>query len=243
MTTPLPYVPTEPTEPIPEDILVLTDIELVNALKAFTDTLTSAGRLNVSSALDQANHQVKHIVNRLYDRLVFFKGVSDGVDEKQRVIDELEARFRNLDAEHNENRRALQRSQQNLNRMRGHRDDAQAMAGRLRAERDDLHDRSNRLHLINNNLRPRINRLTGERDGAVAQYNLVFGQLGHANALLAHANNRVQFGVRALARLRQRFLRQIAALRIQAQWFRIRHINPHLNNPPLPTPTTWLLLH
>jgi hypothetical protein len=79
--------------------------------------------------------------------------------------------------------------------------------------------------------------------GALAQYNLVFEQLGRVNAQLVHANNRVQAGINTLTRLRNRLFQQIGALRIQVQWFRIRQLNPP--PPPLnnPSDTLWLLLH
>ena len=73
---------------------------------------------------------------------------------------------------------------------------------------------------------------------------LANAQIGQVNAQLAHANNRVRFGIQTLGRLRNRLFQQIAALRIQVQWFRIRQLNPplpSLNNPE--HSVTWLLLH
>ncbi|CAG8764337.1 16197_t:CDS:2, partial [Rhizophagus irregularis] len=76
--------------------------------------------------------------------------------------------------------------------------------------------------------------------GAIGDRNRALGELDAARNQLVYANNQVLFGIRILGRLRNRLFQQIATLRIQVQWFRIRQLNPP--PPPLnhPQNTIWL---
>jgi chromosome segregation ATPase len=250
------YTPSEPTGPPPDDFGGKDDDWLVGVVKDRADYLTETGRMHLITATDPlhlANHRLKHAVNELrrrcrithedYDLLQrqynITKDLLDRTQKRIKTVDEVHANLENRlrtvstmndtlrDANHN-----LQRDSDTFQRLRNQaideRNRARTDYDRAARERNNAQNAVNRGNILLNHWRLRATR-TG-------------GQLVLANAQLAHANNRVRFGIQTLGRLRNRLFQQIAALRIQVQWFRIRQLNPPL--PPLnhPQNTTWLLL-
>ncbi|GET57170.1 hypothetical protein GLOIN_2v1790588 [Rhizophagus irregularis DAOM 181602=DAOM 197198] len=69
-STPIPvYTPSEPTGPPPAHLTnEKNDDELVRILKAHANLLTTRGRLTVDSEIQEANNQIKHIINILMYR-------------------------------------------------------------------------------------------------------------------------------------------------------------------------------
>ncbi|GET55277.1 hypothetical protein GLOIN_2v1790588 [Rhizophagus irregularis DAOM 181602=DAOM 197198] len=69
-STPIPvYTPSEPTGPPPAHLVnEKDDDELVRILKAHANLLTTRGRLTVDSEIQEANNQIKHIINILMYR-------------------------------------------------------------------------------------------------------------------------------------------------------------------------------
>ncbi|GBC33793.2 hypothetical protein RIR_jg22545.t1 [Rhizophagus irregularis DAOM 181602=DAOM 197198] len=69
-STPIPvYTPSEPTGPLPAHLVnEKDDDELVRILKAHANLLTTRGRLTVDSEIQEANNQIKHIINILMYR-------------------------------------------------------------------------------------------------------------------------------------------------------------------------------
>ncbi|GET53381.1 hypothetical protein GLOIN_2v1790588 [Rhizophagus irregularis DAOM 181602=DAOM 197198] len=96
-STPIPvYTPSEPTGPPPAHLVnEKDDDELVRILKAHANLLTTRGRLTVDSEIQEANNQIKHIINILMyrckakheelgitkDLLVFAQGKINAFDE------------------------------------------------------------------------------------------------------------------------------------------------------------------
>ena len=250
------YTPSEPTGPLPGDFGGKDEDWLVGVVKDRADFLTETGRMHLITNTDPlhlANHRLKHAVNELrrrcrsthedYDLLKRqYKITKDMLDHAQnriRAFDEthanLENRLRTIgamndtlrDANHN-----LQRDSDTFQRLRNQaideRNRARADYDRAARERNIAQNAVNRGNILLNHWRLRATR-TG-------------GQLVQANAQLAHANNRVRFGIQTLGRLRNRLFQQIAALRIQVQWFRIRQLNPPPPPPNNPPNLIWLLL-
>jgi len=257
------YTPGEPTGPPPAHLAnEKDDKKLVGILKAHANLLTTRGRLTVDSEIQEANTQIKHIINILMQRceakheeLDTTKGLLAFTQDKINAFDET---FTNLehqlviiraandnfrDANHN-----LQRDYDTVDELRrraiGERNQARHERNVLQADytqavrdRNEAQNAVNRGNILLNHWRLRATRTGG-------QLVLANAQIGQVNAQLAHANNRVRFGIQTLGRLRNRLFQQIAALRIQVQWFRIRQLNPP--PPPLNNPehsVTWLLLH
>jgi chromosome segregation ATPase len=262
MSTPAVYTPSEPTGPPPAHLAnEEDDDELVRILKAHANLLTTRGRLTVDSEIQEANNQIKHIINILMQRckakheelgitkdlLAFAQGKINAFDEtftnlehQLVIIRAANDNFR--DANHN-----LQRDYDTVDELRrraiGERNQARHERNVLQADytqavrdRNEAQNAVNRGNILLNHWRLRATRTGG-------QLVLANAQIGQVNAQLVHANNRVRFGIQTLGRLRNRLFQQIAALRIQVQWFRIRQLNPP--PPPLNNPqnTTWLLLH
>ena len=257
MTTTYPvYTPTEPTGPPPRDLLDSNNAQLVNTLKDRADFLTTSGRMYITArdALDTANHRLKHALNILTHRC------KETHEERDKLRDELGVSKGLLDFTQNDlntMRHAITGLEGTINRLRGNMAELERQLTGMQRTNDNLWQQYNNVRRERNRAIGERNRAIGERDralgerdrariqfaGALAQYNLVFGQLGQTNAQLAHANNRVNFGIQTLGRLRNRLFQQIAALRIQVQWFRIRQLNP----PPPPLnnilpETIWLPL-
>ncbi|CAB4408356.1 unnamed protein product [Rhizophagus irregularis] len=69
-STPIPvYTPGEPTGPPPAHLAnEKDDDKLVGILKAHANLLTTRGRLTVDSEIQEANNQIKHIINILMER-------------------------------------------------------------------------------------------------------------------------------------------------------------------------------
>ena len=236
------YTPTEPVGPPPRDLLDITNnLVLVGIVKDRADFLTTNGRMygTHGDEMDRANHRLKHALNIITRRC---RDTAAEHDNLQKERDDLRKELDNLRIEYGISSDLVKDTQNKV-------DEALANVKRQLADIQRISNINRNLQRENNNLQEQRNRAVrdrnaarAERDNVRIQYGQVNAQLGQANNLLGHANNRVQFGINALARLRNRFLQQIAALRIQVQWFRIRQLNPPpppLNNPP---ETIWLRL-
>ena len=250
------YTPSEPTGLPPDDFGGKDNDWLVGVVKDCADYLTETSRMHLITATDLlhlANHRLKHAINELrrrcrithedYDLLQrqynITKDLLDHTQKRIKTVDEvhanLENRLRTVSTMNDTLRNAnhnLQRDSDTFQRLRNQaideRNRARTDYDRAARERNNAQNAVNRGNILLNHWRLRATR-TG-------------GQLVLANAQLAHANNRVRFGIQTLEWLRNRLFQQIAALRIQVQWFRIRQLNPP--PPPLnhPQNTTWLLL-
>jgi hypothetical protein len=261
-STPIPvYTPSEPTGPPPAHLVnEKDDDELVRILKAHANLLTTRGRLTVDSEIQEANNQIKHIINILMyrckakheelgitkDLLVFAQGKINAFDEtftnleRQLVIiraanDNFIEENHNLQRDYDTMVELRRRAIGERNQARHERNVLQADYTQAVRDRNEAQNAVNRGNILLNHWRLRATRTGG-------QLVLANVQLGQVNAQLAHANNRVRFGIQTLGRLRNRLFQQIAALRIQVQWFRIRQLNPP---PPLlnnPLETIWLPL-
>lgn len=215
-------------EPAPNHLRANSNNELVDILKAHADLLLIR-HMTTTPELRDANIQIKQIIDLLTERCENESKVLKGhikfsetqlIEARNKFL-ELQKIYNHVMAELGKlNRRAELLAGQN-DKLWADKTDLQGQVRNLQIERDD---QTNRFRIIRNNLQGRVNRLTGERD-------------------MANNNLRVaQFTTRFLGRTRTRLLRQIAALRIQANWFRIRH-NPPPVNPQPQLPITWLLLH
>lgn len=221
------------------DLMAMTETALLNKHEQDVYVLLNTGRLNVDLALFHTAQELVQMADLLTERLRY--NFSDR-DQIRRNLDQMRREKNDFWLRLTESRREIDRITNERDTLVRERGILQTRLGRIREER-------NRANHANNILARERNQARIQYTGTLAQYNLVFGQLGQANiqlgqanAQLGHTNNRVQFGIRTLARLRNRFMQQIAALRIQVQWFRIRQLNlppPPLNNP---SQTTWLLL-
>ena len=261
-STPIPvYTPGEPTG-LPSIHLANEedDDELVRILKAHANLLTTRGRLTVDSEIQEANNQIKHIINILMQRckskheelgitkdlLAFAQGKINAFDETftnlERQLIIIRAANDNFIEENNNLQRDYDTMVELRRRAIGERNQARHERNVLQADytqavrdRNEAQNAVNRGNILLNHWRLRATRTGG-------QLVLANAQIGQVNAQLAHANNRVRFGIQTLGRLRNRLFQQIAALRIQVQWFWIRQLNPL--PPPLNNPqnTTWLLL-
>jgi SMC interacting uncharacterized protein involved in chromosome segregation len=214
------------------DLLAMTETALLNKHEQDVYVLLNTGRMTVDLGLFRTAQELVQMADLLTERLRYNFSERDQI---RRNLDQMRREKNDFWLRLTEARREIDRINAERDTLVRERGILQGHLGRIRGERDRTNHANNILVRERNEARIRYT-------GTLAQYNLVFGQLGQANAQIGHTNNRVQFGIRTLARLRNRFMQQIAALRIQVQWFRIRQLNlppPPLNNP---SQTTWLLL-
>ncbi|CAB4419736.1 unnamed protein product [Rhizophagus irregularis] len=190
MSTPAVYTPSEPTGPPPAHLAnEEDDDELVRILKAHANLLTTRGRLTVDSEIQEANNQIKHIINILMQRckakheelgitkdlLAFAQGKINAFDEtftnlehQLVIIRTANDNFR--DANHN-----LQRDYDTVDELR-----RRAIAVR---DRNEAQNAVNHGNILLNHWRLRATRTGG-------QLVLANAQIGQVNAQLVHANNR-----------------------------------------------------
>jgi hypothetical protein len=200
---------------IPQHIATMSDADLSARLRVNLDELLTSGRVYVNDALVRTRGEIDHIINHLNNKIMHAREIQVMADNEKGVSDGL---LRELQERYDQLQNDARRLQQARNND----------TANYNYERNDLLTRQRR---VRDGLQQRINRLTGERDNANAQ-------LANVNAQLVHANNRAQYGIQTMIRLRDRLMRQINALRIQVQWFRIRHNPVPINNPQI----SWLTL-
>ncbi|CAB4405717.1 unnamed protein product [Rhizophagus irregularis] len=209
-STPIPvYTPGEPTGPPPAHLAnEKDDKKLVGILKAHANLLTTRGRLTVDSEIQEANNQIKHIINILMERceakheeLDTTKGLLAFTQDKINAFDET---FTNLERqliiiraandnfiEENHN---LQRDYDTMVELRrraiGERNQARHERNVLQADytqavrdRNEAQNAVNRGNILLNHWQLRATRTGG-------QLVLANAQIGQVNAQLAHANNR-----------------------------------------------------
>lgn len=210
----------------PDDLLAMTENDLLSKHQLDVQTLLGTGRLSVDLALFHTAQGILSIAELLTDRLRY------NFSERDRIR-----------RERNNFWLRLTEARREIDRITAERDAHVRDIGILRGHLDRIRRERNQAGHANAILIRERNEAQIQSTGTLAQYNLVFGQLGQINMQLAHANNRVRFGIQTLGRLRNRLFQQIAALRIQVQWFRIRQLNP----PPPPLnnilpETIWLPL-
>ncbi|UZO23911.1 uncharacterized protein OCT59_016240 [Rhizophagus irregularis] len=233
MLTPIAiYTPSEPTGPPPRDLRDMNNIPLVAVIKDLTDFLTVSDRMVVNRDVQNANHRLKHALNLLihrcretYEERDILKAERDrSRKERDELQDELEVQTGLLGF-----------TQDELNIVQD------TITG-LEANLAELEREFGGMRMTNRRLQQQYNLMRGERNRAIGERNRAIGERDAARNQLVYANNRVLFGIRTLGRLRNRLFQQIAALRIQVQWFRIRQLNPP--PPPLNNPqnTIWLPL-
>ncbi|GET59464.1 hypothetical protein GLOIN_2v1778046 [Rhizophagus irregularis DAOM 181602=DAOM 197198] len=188
-STPIPvYTPSEPIRPPPAHLTnEENDDELVRILKAHANLLTTRGRLTVDSEIQEANNQIKHIINILMyrckvkheelgitkDLLVFAQGKINAFDE---TFTNLECQLVIIRAANDnfiEENYNLQRDYDTIIELR-----QQAIG-----ERNQAQNAVNRGNILLNHWRLRATQTGG-------QLVLANAQLGQVNAQLAHANNR-----------------------------------------------------
>ncbi|GET64919.1 hypothetical protein GLOIN_2v1790588 [Rhizophagus irregularis DAOM 181602=DAOM 197198] len=130
-STPIPvYTPSEPTGPPPAHLVnEKDDDELVRILKAHANLLTTRGRLTVDSEIQEANNQIKHIINILMyrckakheelgitkDLLVFAQGERNQARHERNV---LQADYTQAVRDRNEAQNAVNRGNIFLNHWR-----------------------------------------------------------------------------------------------------------------------------
>ncbi|GBC40703.2 hypothetical protein GLOIN_2v1790588 [Rhizophagus irregularis DAOM 181602=DAOM 197198] len=209
-STPIPvYTPSEPTGPPPAHLVnEKDDDELVRILKAHANLLTTRGRLTVDSEIQEANNQIKHIINILMyrckakheelgitkDLLVFAQGKINAFDEtftnleRQLVIiraanDNFIEENHNLQRDYDTMVELRRRAIGERNQARHERNVLQADYTQAVRDRNEAQNAVNRGNIFLNHWRLRATRTGG-------QLVLVNAQLGQVNAQLAHANNR-----------------------------------------------------
>ncbi|GET54501.1 hypothetical protein GLOIN_2v1790588 [Rhizophagus irregularis DAOM 181602=DAOM 197198] len=209
-STPIPvYTPSEPTGPPPAHLTnEKNDDELVRILKAHANLLTTRGRLTVDSEIQEANNQIKHIINILMyrckakheelgitkDLLVFAQGKINAFDEtftnleRQLVIiraanDNFIEENHNLQRDYDTMVEFRRRAIGERNQARHERNVLQADYTQAVRDRNEAQNAVNRGNILLNHWRLRATRTGG-------QLVLVNAQLGQVNAQLAHANNR-----------------------------------------------------
>ncbi|GET56441.1 hypothetical protein GLOIN_2v1790588 [Rhizophagus irregularis DAOM 181602=DAOM 197198] len=209
-STPIPvYTPSEPTGPPPAHLAnEEDDDELVRILKAHANLLTTRGRLTVDSEIQEANNQIKHIINILMyrckakhkelgitkDLLVFAQGKINAFDEtftnleRQLVIiraanDNFIEENHNLQRDYDTMVELRRRAIGERNQARHERNVLQADYTQAVRDRNEAQNAVNRGNILLNHWRLRATRTGG-------QLVLVNAQLGQVNAQLAHANNR-----------------------------------------------------
>ncbi|GET61401.1 hypothetical protein GLOIN_2v1778046 [Rhizophagus irregularis DAOM 181602=DAOM 197198] len=209
-STPIPvYTPSEPTGPPPAHLAnEEDDDELVRILKAHANLLTTRGRLTVDSEIQEANNQIKHIINILMyrckakheelgitkDLLVFAQGKINAFDEtftnleRQLVIiraanDNFIEENHNLQKDYDTMVELRRRAIGERNQARHERNVLQADYTQAVMDRNETQNAVNRGNILLNHWRLRATWTGG-------QLVLVNAQLGQVNAQLAHANNR-----------------------------------------------------
>ncbi|GET51544.1 hypothetical protein GLOIN_2v1790588 [Rhizophagus irregularis DAOM 181602=DAOM 197198] len=209
-STPIPvYTPSEPTGPPPAHLVnEKDDDELVRILKAHANLLTTRGRLTVDSEIQEANNQIKHIINILMyrckakheelgitkDLLVFAQGKINAFDEtftnleRQLVIiraanDNFIEENHNLQRDYDTMVEFRRRAIGERNQARHERNVLQADYTQAVRDRNEAQNAVNRGNILLNHWRLRATRTGG-------QLVLANAQLGQVNAQLAHANNR-----------------------------------------------------
>ncbi|GBC20285.2 hypothetical protein GLOIN_2v1778046 [Rhizophagus irregularis DAOM 181602=DAOM 197198] len=179
------YTPSEPTGPPPAHLAnEEDDDELVRILKAHANLLTTRGRLTVDSEIQEANNQIKHIINILMyrckakheelgitkDLLVFAQGKINAFDETFTNLERQLVIIRAANDNFIEENHNLQRDYDTMVELRrraiGERNQARYERNVLQADYTQAATR------------------TG------GQLVLANAQLGQVNAQLAHANNR-----------------------------------------------------
>ena len=213
------YVPTDPTGP-PSAHLVAMDInQLINALKNDADALLVNGRMTVTPNLININHEIKHIIG-----LIIAHGIQ--VEERARQtreeLDTSTGLLKYLQEVTNAREREIHGIRQRLiacqNERNGLQNERNHLVNANRDQANQLQDQQVRQRRIRDTLQQRNNRLT---------HQLAIERLTSRN----------------LGRIRDRMQAQLAALRIQAQWFQIRQAGPIVNNPHLDNPQViWLPL-
>ncbi|GBC25014.2 hypothetical protein GLOIN_2v1790588 [Rhizophagus irregularis DAOM 181602=DAOM 197198] len=209
-STPIPvYTPSEPTGPPPAHLAnEEDDDELVRILKAHANLLTTRGRLTVDSEIQEANNQIKHIINILMyrckakheelgitkDLLVFAQGKINAFDEtftnleRQLVIiraanDNFIEENHNLQRDYDTMVELRRRAIGERNQARHERNVLQADYTQAVRDRNEAQNAVNRGNILLNHWRLRATRTGG-------QLVLANAQLGQVNVQLAHANNR-----------------------------------------------------
>ncbi|GET55278.1 hypothetical protein GLOIN_2v1790588 [Rhizophagus irregularis DAOM 181602=DAOM 197198] len=189
-STPIPvYTPSEPTGPPPAHLVnEKDDDELVRILKAHANLLTTRGRLTVDSEIQEANNQIKHIINILMyrckvkheelgitkDLLVFAQGKINAFDETFTNLERQLVIIRAANDNFIEENHNLQRDYDTMVELRRR---------AIVRDRNEAQNAVNRGNILLNHWQLRATRTGG-------QLVLVNAQLGQVNAQLAHANNR-----------------------------------------------------
>jgi hypothetical protein len=215
------YVPTDPTGTPPAHLVAMDIGQLVHTLKNDANALLVNGRINVTPDLIGINHEIKYIIDILINRAV---QIEEREKQKQEELDTAKGLLKYLQ----EVNTAREREINNVRRR----------AGLLQNERDVLRNERDALVIANNNqaydLQEQQTRQRRIRDA-----------LQQRNTRLTDQLAIERLTSRNLGRIRARMQAQIAVLRIQAQWFRIRQVGPGINNPPPPINTpqvVWLPL-
>jgi len=212
------YVPTDPTGPPPAHLVAVDIGQLVNTLRNDADALLVNGRINVMADLIRANHEIKHIIRIIIDRAV---QVEEREKQTRTELDTASGLLKYLQDVNTAREREINNIRRRLN-------ECQNEGNRLRNERDTL-------LLANNNqayeLQDQQTRQRRIRDGLQQRNNRLADQLAIE-----------RLTTRNLGRIRARMQTQLAVLRIQAQWFRIRQGGPIVNNPPDAPQVIWLPL-
>jgi chromosome segregation ATPase len=219
------YVPTDPAGPPPAHLVAMDIGQLINALKNNADALLVNGRMVVRQDLITANHEIKHIIGMIVDRAVQVEErenrLKEELDTTKGLLKYLQEVNTAREREITGIRRRLEACQNERNGYRNERNILQNERNNLATanfnQANQLQDQQVRHRRIRDNLQQRNNRLT---------HQLAVEQLTSRN----------------LGRIRDRMQAQMAVLRIQAQWFRIRHAGPAINNPPANPQVVWLPL-
>ncbi|CAB4419720.1 unnamed protein product [Rhizophagus irregularis] len=209
MSTPAVYTPSEPTGPPPAHLAnEEDDDELVRILKAHANLLTTRGRLTVDSEIQEANNQIKHIINILMQRckakheelgitkdlLAFAQGKINAFDEtftnlehQLVIIRAANDNFRdvnhNLQRDYDTVDELRRRAIGERNQVRHERNVLQADYTQAVRDRNEAQNAVNRGNILLNHWRLRATRTGG-------QLVLANAQIGQVNAQLVHANNR-----------------------------------------------------
>ncbi|GBC02714.1 hypothetical protein RclHR1_04780001 [Rhizophagus clarus] len=190
--------------------------QLINALKNGADALLVNGRMTVTPNLININHEIKHIIG-----LIIAHGIQ--VEERARQtreeLDTSTGLLKFLQEVTNAREREIHGIRQRLIACQNERN-------RLQNERN---------HLVNAN-RDQANQLQVQQ----VQQRRIRDNLQQGNNRLTHQLAIERLTSRNLGRIRDRMQAQLAVLRIQAQWFRIRQANPIVNNPPPDNPPGYI---
>ncbi|GBC31790.2 hypothetical protein GLOIN_2v1778046 [Rhizophagus irregularis DAOM 181602=DAOM 197198] len=180
-STPIPvYTPSKPTGPPPAHLTNKeNDNELVRILKAHANLLTTRGRLTVDSEIQEANNQIKHIINILM-YLCKAKHEELGITKDLLVFAQ---ENHNLQRDYDTMVELRQRAIGKRNQARHERNVLQADYTQAVRDRNEAQNAVNRGNILLNHWRLRATWTGG-------QLVLVNAQLGQVNAQLAHANNR-----------------------------------------------------